>query len=245
MHLAGMRMIKSKPELAAIQCAVDHTVQLYKHIGSKLANYSSEQSVAAEVAQYLAENQLGYAYYPIVAGGQRATILHYNKNNAQLARGECVLIDMGAAVGPYYCADITRTFALEPNKHLQAVYDAVLAVQEFAIKYLKPGILLKDYEVAVNDFMGQKLLELKLIRANDQESVRQYYPHGTSHFLGLDVHDVGDYTQPLRAGMVLTVEPGIYIQDEAIGIRIEDDVLITKSGNTVLSANLSKTLTSQ
>lgn len=243
-HLMNMRMVKSETELAAIQYAIGHTVEIYKLIGKNLANYSSEQDVAADVARYFIQNQLGYAYDPIFASGANATILHYRKNNAPLVDRDCFLIDLGACAGPYYCADITRTVAVKPSKRAQTVYAAVLAIQQFAIDYLKPGVLIKDYEMAVNQFMGEKLRELGLIRIIDQESARQFYPHGTSHFLGLDVHDVGDYTKPLKPGIVLTVEPGIYIKDESIGIRIEDDILITAKGNRVLSAGLPKSLSS-
>ncbi len=239
-QLTGMRMIKADSELTAIQFAIDHTVNIYKMIGTNLQAYKTEQAVAADVAHYITENQLGYAYEPIIAGGLRATVLHYNKNNAPLKPKEYLLLDIGAAAAPYYCADITRTVAVNPNKRMVAVYDAVLAVQQFAIDYLKPGIFIQDYEIAVNKLMGKKLLGLGLISDTEQGSIRQFYPHGTSHFMGLDVHDVGDYTKPLEPGMVLTVEPGIYIKEESIGIRIEDDIVITAGGNKVLTSELPK-----
>lgn len=241
-QLAAMRMIKNSAELSAIQYAIDHTVKLYNLIGKKLPHYRAEQEIAADTAHYLAKNQLNYAYEPIIAGGPRATVLHYKENNAALNPNECLLIDMGAAAAPYYCADITRVFAADPSARQLSVYAAVLAVQQFAIEYLKPGVLLRDYEKAVNRFMGEKLRELGLVSSIDQESVRKFYPHSTSHFLGLDVHDAGDYSVPLREGMVLTVEPGIYIRQESLGIRIEDDILITQTGNKVLSAHLPKSL---
>jgi Xaa-Pro aminopeptidase len=142
-----------------------------------------------------------------------------------------------------YAADITRTYALGvPSKRQQQVSEAVQDVQKFALKLLKPGTSLRDYEQKVEELMGEKLLELGLIKTAEQRNIRRYYPHSTSHFLGLDVHDVGNYEQPLAAGMVLTVEPGIYIPEEKIGVRIEDDVLITKNGVEVLSKKLPPTL---
>ena len=111
-----------------------------------------------------------------------------------------------------------------------------MEVQEYAINLLKVGIDLRSYESDVYQFMGEKLRELGLIKTIDRDSVRQYCPHATSHFLGLDVHDVGDYSKPLEAGMVLTVEPGIYIPEESIGVRVEDNILITPGGVDVLSS---------
>ena len=124
----------------------------------------------------------------------------------------------------------------------KAVYDAVVEVQNFAMTILRPGVILKDYEQKVEKFMGQKLKQLGLIKTINHKNVRKYYPHATSHFLGLDTHDSGDYQEPLRPGMVLTVEPGIYLPEESIGIRIEDDVLITDSGVENLSSNLPRDL---
>ena len=116
--------------------------------------------------------------------------------------------------------------------------DAVILVREFALNYLKPGVLLKDYEQAVEKVMGKQLQKLGLLKKPHHHAIRYYYPHATSHFLGLDVHDVGDYKQPLQENMVITVEPGIYIPEESIGVRLEDDILITKDGAQVLSADL-------
>lgn len=116
--------------------------------------------------------------------------------------------------------------------------DAVISVHEKALSILKPGVMMKDYETQIEAFMGEKLRELGLIKLIDHDSVRKFYPHSTSHFLGLDVHDVGDYDQPLEAGMILTVEPGIYIPNENIGVRLEDDVLITTKGPLIFSKNL-------
>ncbi len=243
-QLASLRMIKSKLEIAAIQYAIDHTTEAFKLVGKNLASYQTEQSIEADMTHYFIQNRLRHSYSPIIAGGMRAVTLHYNKNNQTLNPAECLLLDVGAASASYYCADITRTVAVNPSARLSAVYGAVLAVQKFAINYLKPGIMIKDYEIAVRKLMGKKLLDLGLIKTIDKDLVRQFYPHGTSHFLGLDVHDIGDYSQPLVPGMVLTVEPGIYIQEESIGVRIEDNILITSSGNRVLSADLPKQVSS-
>ncbi len=173
-----------------------------------------------------------------MANGQRAVTLHNVENNGSLDGAETTVLDVGAEVC-HYAADITRTvMAKKPSQRQQAVYDAVLDVQEFALGMLKPGTVLKEYEQKVEHYMGEKLTALGLIDDTSHEAVRKYYPHATSHFLGLDVHDVGDYTLPLEPGMVLTCEPGIYIPEEGIGVRIEDDILITENGHKVLSAGL-------
>lgn len=117
-----------------------------------------------------------------------------------------------------------------------------MEVRAFALERVKPGTVMGDYEKQIEHFMGEKLRELGLIKSIEHDAVRRYYPHGTSHFLGLDVHDVGEYDKPLAVGMVLTVEPGIYIPEEGIGIRVEDDVLVTQDGNSVLSAHLPREL---
>jgi Xaa-Pro aminopeptidase len=139
----------------------------------------------------------------------------------------------------HYAADITRTYFLkEPTKRQHAIYDAVMEVAAFARGNLKPGVTIKDNEKLVEDFMGEKLRELGLIKSITHENVRKYYTHACSHHLGLDTHDVGDYSQPLVPGMVLTVEPGIYIPEENFGVRVEDDVLVTKNGIEILTRHL-------
>jgi Xaa-Pro aminopeptidase len=169
--------------------------------------------------------------------------LHNVVNTGALAADELVLVDVGAQV-EQYAADITRTYSLNasPSRRQQAVHAAVLEVQAFAFGLLRPGILLKDYEQQIEHYMGEKLRELGLIKTITHDEVRHFYPHATSHFLGLNVHDVGDYERTLEPGMVLTVEPGIYIQQEGIGIRIEDDVLITEKGIKILSNKLPRDL---
>jgi Xaa-Pro aminopeptidase len=240
-HFSALRMVKSEIELSMIQQAIDHTGEIFDIITKNLASYQSENEVAADVAAYLLRNQLIEAYAPIIAGGKNAVTLHYVKNSAPLTPGECLLLDIGAAKN-YYSADISRTLCIKPIKRQKAVFEAVKAVQDFAVSLLKPGATIKDVETEVEHFMGEKLRELGLIRTIDHENVRTFYPHATSHFLGLDVHDVGDYHKPLEPGVVLTVEPGIYIAHESLGVRIEDNIVITAEGNRNLSAHLPKAL---
>jgi len=244
-HLIRLRMIKQPQELAALQKAIDITVSTVKDVSkpSKLTSYKYEYQLEAELSRgFRKRGAVGHGFEPIVAGGSRACVLHNVANNSALNQGEIIVIDSGAEV-EHYAADITRVYLSGTvTKRQQSVYDAVIEVQKFAFDYLKPGVLLLEYEAAIENYMGEKLRELGLIKTIDHQNVRRYYPHSTSHFLGLNVHDVADYDRPLEPGMVLTVEPGIYISDESIGVRIEDDVLITPKGIKILTNKLSREL---
>lgn len=245
MHLARMRMVKQPAELNAIQAAIDITSSSIKEVlrPAKLRRYAYEYQLEAELSRgFRRRGAQGHAFEPIVAGGPRACTLHNVTNNGALATDELIVIDVGADV-EHYAADLTRTISLKsPSRRQQAVHAAVLDVQQFAFGLLKPGVLIKDYEQQIEQYMGEKLRELGLIKTISHEAVRRYYPHSTSHFLGLNVHDIGDYDRPLEPGVVLTVEPGIYIPKESVGVRIEDDVLITKKGIKILSNKLPREL---
>jgi Xaa-Pro aminopeptidase len=239
-ELASMRMIKQLPELQAIQAAIDITNETLADVLAKpKGSYEYEYQIEADLSQgFRARGSDGHAFEPIVAGGVRACTLHNVTNNSILAKGEMVVLDVGASVSGY-AADITRVYATtKPTNRQKDVFQAVKEVQSYAIELLKPGVNLKTYEEKVLKFIGTKLRQLGLINNSKEESIREYFPHATSHFLGLNVHDVGDYQKPLQPGTVLTVEPGIYIKSEGIGVRIEDDVLITTNSLEVLSRNL-------
>lgn len=246
-HLARMRMVKQPVELEALQEAIDITVDSIKDAirPAKLAKYAYEYEIEAELSRsFRRAGAKGHGFTPIVAGGIRACTLHHTDNDGKLASDELAVIDVGASAN-HYTADITRTISIggKPSRRQQQVYEAVAAAQDFACSLLRPGVHLREYEQQVEHFVGEKLRELGLIQSISREAVRErYFPHGTSHFLGLDAHDAGDYDEPLKVGTVLTVEPGIYIREEAIGIRIEDDVLITEDGFRVLSNRLPRQL---
>jgi Xaa-Pro aminopeptidase len=244
-HISRLRMVKQAPEIAAIQKAIDITLDSLKVAlkQSKLKHYKHEYELEAQISYgFRSRGASGHAFEPIVASGARACTLHNVANNGRLRAGELTVIDVGAEVEGY-AADITRTAIIGlPSKRQQEVHAAVLEVQQFALSLLKPGIHLKDYEQQVEHFMGEKLRELGLIKTISQKNVRRYCPHAISHFLGLNVHDAGDYDRPMEPGVILTVEPGIYIPKESIGVRIEDDVLITKKGHQVLSQKLPRDL---
>lgn len=238
-ELAKLRMIKQPAELASIQSAIDITSETLNELltTKKLVSYNYEYQLEAEIFRgFRSRGAHGHSFEPIVASGKNACTLHNVANNAPLENGTLVVVDVGAEV-EHYAADITRTVAPQSLTGRQRdIYTAVAEVHAYALSLLKPGTLLSAYEDAVAKRMGQELKKLNLIKSTDTASVRKYFPHAASHFLGLNVHDVGDYTQPLVTDVVLTCEPGIYVRDEAIGVRLEDDVRITETGNSVLSA---------
>lgn len=247
-HLSRMRMVKQPVELEALQQAIDITCETLREVTrpARLSKYAYEYEIEADIARGFrrrgGEGQ--QAFTPIVASGIRSCTLHHIQNEAQLASDEMVVLDVGASYA-HYAADITRTVALggRASRRQQQVHEAVCEAQDYAYSLLKPGVRHREYEKQVEAFVGEKLRELGLIKSITHEAVRErYFPHATSHFLGLDAHDAGDYDEPLKPGVVLTVEPGIYIREEAIGVRIEDDVLITETGCDVLSKKLARTL---
>lgn len=236
--LARLRMIKQPSEIKALQLAIDATIDNFNHVFSNRHSYQYEYQIEADMTHAFMAKNLNHAYDPIIASGRNACTLHYISNNDIIKPQELILIDAAAEVESY-AADITRTFSVgKPTARQNEVLQAVMEVQDYAFSVLKPGILLKDYEKLVESFMGERLKSLGLINQPSRSEIRKYYPHTTSHFLGLDVHDVADYDQPLAANMVLTVEPGIYIPEENIGVRIEDDVIVASSGIKVLSERL-------
>ncbi len=244
-HVARLRMIKQPVELKALQAAIDITVSSIKEVTrpAKLRNYTYEYEVEAELARgFRKRGAAGHAFEPIVASGKRACTLHNVANDGLLAKNELLIMDVGAEV-EHYAADITRTISrAAPSSRQHAVYSSVLEVQKFAFSLLRPGVVMKDYENQIEHFMGEKLRELGLIKTINHKNVRKFYPHSTSHFLGLNVHDIGEYDRPLEPGVVITVEPGIYIPKEGIGVRIEDDVLITPRGIKILTQKLPRVL---
>jgi Xaa-Pro aminopeptidase len=242
-HIARLRMIKQPVELEQIRSAITITAKTLTALKRKgFDQFEYEYQLESAITDRFNRKRAGHAYSPIVASGANACTLHYVHNSEPIQHNAFVLLDVGAEVNNY-AADITRTYPVGAvSKRHRTVYEAVLAVQKHAFNLLKPGITIKDFEHQIQQFMGEKLRELGLIKLIEPEEVRKYYPHATSHFLGLDVHDIGDYERPLEAGMVMTVEPGIYIPEEGIGVRIEDNVVITETGIDNLSSSLSSVL---
>ena len=245
-HLSRMRMIKQPQELLALQWAIDVTIDTLKEVlrPNRLSKYAYEYEVEAEIGRgFRRLGTEGHGFSPIIAGGVRACTMHNEANEAALADDELLVVDVGASAA-HYTADITRTVSLniKPSRRQQQVHEAVCQAQDYAYSLLKPGTYLREYEKAMEEFVGEKLRELGLIKSITHDTVRTYFPHATTHFLGLDAHDAGDYDEPLKPGTVLTVEPGIYIREEGIGVRIEDDILITADGCENLSKRLAREL---
>ncbi len=238
-ELTAMRCIKQPEELQALQRAIDITTETLQEVvrPATLQSVRHEYELEAAISYgFRSRGASGHAFEPIVGAGANGTTLHHINNDGAVNDAEMIVLDVGASV-EHYAADITRTVCKQPLSLRQTeVLQAVIQVQDYALSLLKPGTMLKDYETAVATFMGTQLQKLGLLTTTSPEQIRRYFPHAASHFLGLDTHDVGDYRQPLSPNMVLTCEPGIYIPEEGIGVRIEDDVLITKDGNQVLSA---------
>lgn len=240
-QLTRLRSIKQPQEIAAIKAAIAITSRSIKQVtkATKLKKYKYEYEIEADLTRAFRMSDSNHAFEPIIASGGRACILHNLDLSGEIKPTELIQFDVGAEVNGY-AADLSRAFSVnqQPSKRQLAIHEAVLDVQSYALTLLKPGILLGDYEEQVEHYMGEKLRELNLIKTINHGNVRKYFPHATSHFLGLDVHDVGKYDAVLEVGMVLTCEPGIYVPEESVGVRIEDDVLITKSGNQILSQEL-------
>lgn len=237
--LAKLRAIKQPLEIRAIESAINITARTLEEVRLNLANYSHEYEIEADISRgFRTSGATGHAYDPIVAAGSSACTLHYIDNNAKLAKKSLVLLDVGAQV-EHYAADITRTYAYsEPTKRQRAVHAAVEAAHRDIIAMLVPGLGVREYSERVDVRIQQALMELGLIDSPDDEKYRTYFPHAISHGLGLDVHDSLGAPKEFVSGMVLTVEPGIYIPEEDIGVRIEDDILITGSGHRNLSRKL-------
>jgi Xaa-Pro aminopeptidase len=206
-----------------------------------------EYEIEAElIHEFVRNRSKGFAYGPIIASGFNACVLHYVDNNKQCKDGDVILLDVAAEYANY-ASDLTRCVPANGkfSKRQKEVYNAVLRVKDGATKLLLPGQTFEKYNKAVGELMTEELLQLGLIKSEDVKNqnpnwpaYKKYFMHGTSHFLGLDVHDVGFFNEPMQAGMVFTVEPGIYIREENLGIRLENNVLITTSGQIDLMQNI-------
>ena len=242
-----LRAIKTQAEIDVIQKAIDITENTFRRILKFVQPDVMEYEIEAEIVHsFLSQRATGEAYGSIIAGGDRARTLHYVANNQQCKGGELILMDFGAEYGSY-CADLTRTIPVNGKftRRQKTVYNACLHLHDYAKSLLRPGITITDYTDKVGEEATQQFLKIGLLRKSDvknedseNRAYRKYLYHGISHHLGIDVHDLGTRTEPIKAGMVLTVEPGIYIEQEQTGIRIENNVWITRNGNKDLMKNI-------
>lgn len=249
--LKRLRAIKSALEVAVLQTAIDITAKTFRRLLGFIHPGVMEYEIEAEIYhEFLRNRATGPAYRSIIASGDRARTLHYVSNNQECLAGELVLMDFGAEYGGY-CADLTRTIPVSGKftKRQKEVYNACLAMHNYAKAILKPGISIVDYTDKVGDEATRQFQNIGLLKKEDiknedkgNRAYRRYLYHGISHHLGIDVHDLGTRTAPIKPGMVFTIEPGIYIEEEAMGIRIENNVWVTRSGNKDLMANIPVTV---
>jgi Xaa-Pro aminopeptidase len=235
-----LRAVKSELEVEVIKNAIDITDKTFRRLLQFIKPGVMEYEIEAEIFhEFLRNRAKGEAYGSIIASGDRARSLHYVFNSEECKDGELVLMDFGANYGGY-AADLTRTVPVNGkfSKRQKEVYNACLQLHNFAKSILKPGVSILDYhekvgEEATKIFIKIGLLKKEDVKNEDKENraYRKYLYHGISHHLGLDVHDLGTKVDPLKAGMLLTVEPGIYIEEEKMGVRIENNVWLTKDGN--------------
>jgi Xaa-Pro aminopeptidase len=240
--ICDLRTVKHKEEIAVIKEAIRITYEGIKNLMLNARPGMKEYEMEAYFDFTLKNNGVkDFAFKTIAAGGKNATILHYVANNSAVNEGELMLLDLGAQYN-YYSGDISRTFPINGKftERQKEIYNIVLKAQLETMKIIKPGVPFKELNLTTRKVLLEELSKIGLAKNDDELS--RYYFHGVSHYLGLDTHDVGDRDIALKPGMVLTMEPGLYIEEEGIGIRIEDDVLVTEDGYENLSKDIIKTV---
>jgi Xaa-Pro aminopeptidase len=238
--LKELRSIKTKYEIEVTKQAIDITHNAFIRVMKFVEPGVMEYEIEAEIVHsFLSQRSSGEAYGSIIASGDRARTLHYVSNNQECKDGELILMDFGAAYGGYN-ADLSRTIPVNGKftRRQKTVYNACLHLHDYCKSLLKPGISIVDYTEKLGEEATQQFLKIGLLKKSDvknenpeNRAYRKYLYHGISHHLGLDVHDLGTRTEPIKEGMLFTVEPGIYIEEEQMGIRIENNIWITRNGN--------------
>jgi Xaa-Pro aminopeptidase len=242
-----LRAVKTPLEIEVMQKAIDITDQTFRRLLKFIKPGVMEYEIEAEIwHSFLSQRATGAAYGSIIASGDRARTLHYVENNQECKDGELLLMDFGAEYGNY-CADLTRTIPVNGkfSRRQKTVYNACLHLHHYAASILKPGVTIVDYTKKVGDEATLIFNKIGLLKKSDiknedpnNRAYTRYLYHGISHHLGIDVHDLGTRTAPIKPGMVFTIEPGIYIEEEQMGIRIENNFVITKNGNKDLMKNI-------
>ncbi|MFN0081273.1 MAG: aminopeptidase P N-terminal domain-containing protein [Ferruginibacter sp.] len=245
--LKELRSIKSAEEVEVIQKAIDITDITFRKLLQFIEPGVMEYEIHAEIIHsFLMQRATGEAYGSIIASGDNARVLHYVENSRECKDGDLILMDFGAEYGNY-AADLTRTVPVNGKftKRQKTVYNACLHLHKYAASILKPGISIVDYTEKIGDQATEVFQKIGLLKKSDiknenphDRAYRKYLYHGISHHLGIDVHDLGTRTEPIKAGMVFTIEPGIYIEEEQMGIRIENNFWIIKNGNKDLMKNI-------
>lgn len=242
-----VRAVKTALEVEVQQQAVDITEKAFRRLLQFIRPGVYEHEIEAEIYhEFLRNRATGTAYTSIIASGDRARTLHYHNNNQECKEGEMVLMDFGAEYGGY-CADLTRTVPVSGTftDRQKQVYNACVHLLKYCKSILKPGITIPDYTDKVGEEATRQFIQLGLLKEEDvknedpeNRAYRKYLYHGISHHLGVDVHDLGTKTEPVKAGMMFTIEPGIYIEEERMGVRLENNVWLTENGNDDLFKNI-------
>ena len=245
--MARLRSRKSKKELELLVKAIEITEAGFRRVTGFVRPGVGEWEVEAEFAhEFLRRRSRGFAYPPIIASGRNACVLHYTVNDAVCKDGELLLLDVAAEFANYN-ADLTRTIPVNGRfgRRQRSVYDAVLRVFRAGCSALRPGVFMKDWNKEIGQVMEKELVDLRLLKVKDLKNqdpdkplYKKFFMHGLGHHLGLAVHDVGSATVPVAAGMVFTVEPGIYIKEENLAVRLENDILVGKKKNSDLMASI-------
>ena len=243
LYMKSLRMYKTDEEVEYIRKAIDITHKAYLLLWFHIHPWMYEYQIEAIIAWLYRSYQSTEAYPTIVWSGPSSSIIHYNRHDRKIQAWDHILIDFGAEYRGY-AADVTRIFFTDaPSERRRAIYESIKQVKIYAESLIRPWLRRLEYEKSVRERMDEALIQLWLISISmspisRQELSRKYYPHSTSHFLGLDVHDTGERDDIFEAGMVITCEPGIYIREEGIGMRLEDDLLITDTGCENLSRGI-------
>ncbi len=242
-----LRSIKSEGEIKLIREACSITEKAFRRVMKVMKPGVMEYEIEAEIiSEFVRNRATDHAYYPIIASGASACVLHYVENNKECKDGDMILMDFGCEYANY-ASDLTRTIPVNGKftPRQKEIYNAVLRVMKQAKQMLRPGKILNDLNNEVGKIMEGELIKLGLLNANevkkqnpDAPLYKKYFMHGTSHFMGLDVHDIGNRYGQMKAGMVFTCEPGIYVPEENIGIRIENDILITDTDQIDLMSTI-------
>ncbi len=238
--LSYLRMNKSEFEISQIEKAIDITKIGLEKVMDNLSTRTNEFQLASDFLHEITlQGSSGNSFNTIAASGENATVLHYEDNNGKLEMGNLILFDLGSLYNNYG-SDISRTYPLNGKytERQKTLYEIVLKANKDSIDYIKPGISWKELNKFAKDILISECKKIGLIK--DDVEINKYYYHSIGHFLGLDTHDVGQYDLKLCEGMVITIEPGLYIKEEGIGIRIEDNILITKNDSVKLSKAIIK-----
>jgi Xaa-Pro aminopeptidase len=239
LEIAKQRAIKTNQEIEWMQAAADLTIDAFSLVKKKLQNYKYDYEVQADITHlFINAGSEGHAFDPIIATGEGTATVHFFSKKNRMKKGSLLLMDIGVRLNGF-TSDLTRTYAIgKPTKRLAQIHAAVLEVQQDIIALLKPGLPVVEYHEKCDEILQAKLVELGLMAAGDTDAYRRLFPHAISHGLGIDVHEALGRPQYFEPGMILMVEPGIYLQDEKFGVRLEDIILITETGNRNLTAKL-------